>query len=470
MFGFGKKSKPIEKTTTQDTGILSECGVSGAKISNGYVYEEFLPQLSQQQGRKIYREMRDNDPTIGAIKYAIDMTIRSVAWSVEENTETAGTQEAEDAAKFIEGCLFDDMSITFDDFIAEVNSQIEFGWQLSEVVYKRRLGPDQQDGSMKSIYNDGAIGIRKLAGRAQETVDRWEMGENGEVLGMWQMPPYGGELKYIPLEKALLFRAGPQKGSPEGRSILRNAYRPWYFKKHMEEVEAIASERELNGLPVVKIPDAILNGTDEVSLRAKAAYVKMGRDVKFNEQGSVIIPSNPYYDADGKPTSIPQVSFELLSSTGSRAIDISATIKRYEIAIARTVMADFLMLGSTDSGSRALASPKMDMFNNSLMGILESIASVINRFLVSRLWKLNNFDAQYIPYIKPGRVSSVDLDRLGKYISDLSSAGMPLFPDDSLESELRGAADLPEKNMEDIYVDDVSLVNGEKTNPNNDEV
>ena len=122
-------------------------------------------------------------------------------------------------------------------------------------------------------------------------------------------------------------------------------------------------------------------------------------------------------------------------------------------------MADFIMLGSTESGSRALASPKMDMFNNSLLGILESIATVINRFLIPRLWKLNNFDNQYMPFIKPGRVSNVDLDRLGKYISDLASAGMPLFPDDGLEANLREAGELPEKDMESNFPDDVGLIN-----------
>lgn len=458
MFGFKKKTPetPIKKETNQ--GILSETGVAGAKISNGYVYEEFLPQLTAEKGRKIYREMRDNDSTIGAIKFAIDMTIRSVDWSIEENTETAGTTGAEDAAAFVEGVLFDDMSNTFDDFIAEVNSQIEFGWQYTEIVWKRRLGPDQKDGSKRSIFSDGAFGIKKLAGRAQETLDHWDMDENGGINGMIQMPPYGGTLNNIPIEKALLFRASPQKGSPEGRSVLRNAYRSWYYKKHFENIRAIAIERELNGLPLIRIPDAILNGTDDKSKTALAAYVKMGRDVKFNEQGSVIIPSNPYFDADGKPTSIKQVDFELITSNGTRAIDITKTIHELDTAIARTVLADFIMLGSTDSGSRALSTGKMDMFNNALSGWLEQIAAIINRFLIPRLWKLNNFDAQYIPYIKPGRVSSVDLDRLGKYISDLSSAGMPLFPDGSLETELRNAADLPEKNMDDVFVDEVNSI------------
>ena len=31
--------------------------------------------------------------------------------------------------------------------------------------------------------------------------------------------------------QALLFRTKSRKDNPEGRSILRNAYRPWYFKE-----------------------------------------------------------------------------------------------------------------------------------------------------------------------------------------------------------------------------------------------
>ncbi len=47
-----------------------------------------------------------------------------------------------------------------------------------------------------------------------------------------------------------------EKNSPEGRSILRSAYRSYYFWKRVLEIEGIGIERDLAGMPVMGIPSA----------------------------------------------------------------------------------------------------------------------------------------------------------------------------------------------------------------------
>lgn len=438
----------------EETAGTRELGVDGAKISSGHVHDEFLAQLSGEKGRRVYREMKDNDATIGAVLFAIEMILRNVKWTVQENKNTKGTLAAKEAAEFVEGVLFEDMEHSWDDFITDVLSFLTFGWEYTEVTFKRRLGLDQNDPRFKSNFSDGAIGIRKLGIRAQETLDRWEIDNNGRLLGLWQNPPEGGGVRYIPYKKALLFRPHTHKGSPEGRSVLRNAYRSWFFLKNIQEIESIAIERELNGLPVVKIPNAILNGTSDEAIAAKNKYKQLVRDIKFNEQGGVVLPSDPYYDADGKPTNVPQVELTLLASTGTRAIQTSEVILRYQREIARTVMADFIMLGSNDRGSFAMSKDKSSLFVKATAGWLNSISDVINRDLVPKLWEVNSFDFSVKPTVQPGNIAPIDLDELGKYISDLAKAGAPLFPDPELEDELRQAADLPNRSadMEDIPV------------------
>jgi hypothetical protein len=422
---------------------FAELGVAGAKISNGFVHDEFIPKLQGDRGRRIFREMRDNDATVGAIIFAIEMILRAVEWSVEENQTAPEGTDREDAAEFIRGALFDDMSLTWDEFISEVLSMLVFGWEYTEIVYKRRLGPMQKDPANRSKYNDGLIGVRKLANRAQETLDRWEIDDKGGISGLWQQPPNGGALCYIPIEKALLFRPHPSKGSPEGRSVLRGAYRSWYFLKNLQEIEAIAVERELNGLPVVYVPDAILSGTETAAQTAKNQYIQLVRDIKLNEQGGVVLPSDPWRDADGKPTGQRQVELELLSSTGSRSIDTTKTVLRYQQDIARTVLADFIMLGSSETGSFALSKNKTDFFVRALEGWLGSIAETLNRYLVPRIWTLNNFSPELIPRVAPGRPAPVDLEELGSFIESLSRSGIVLN-DEETESTLRSKAGLPE--------------------------
>ena len=46
---------------------LQELGSTGLRRSGGTVYEEFLVNLRGLRGFRVYREMADNDPTIGSI-------------------------------------------------------------------------------------------------------------------------------------------------------------------------------------------------------------------------------------------------------------------------------------------------------------------------------------------------------------------------------------------------------------------
>jgi hypothetical protein len=420
---------------------LQILGVEGAKISSGFVHDEFLQKLVGERGRRVYREMRDNDAVVSAIIFAVEMLLRSVEWDVSSDFEdTAAVDEIE----FLRGVFFKDMSHTWDDFIGNVLTMLTFGWQYTEVVYKRRMGQSHADPSMRSEFNDGRIGIRKLGDRSQETLNHWEIAEDGGIRGMWQDPPNGGSASlFIPIERALLFRPHLHKGSPEGRSVLRGAYRSWFFLKNIQEIEAIAIERELNGLPVVYIPNATLNGSSTVAKAATEAYKKMVRDIKFNEQGGVVLPSDPWMDSEGKPSSLRQVDLQLLNAGGSRAIDTDTVVKRYQGDIARTILADFIMLGQGDRGSFALSRSKVDLFAKALEGWLSAIAAVINRHLVPKLWALNGWDVTRAPNLVPGKVAPEDIKELGDFVEALSHAGFSIN-DPETENRLRSAGGLPD--------------------------
>ena len=75
-----------------------EVGLTGLRRSAGHIQEEFLPQLAGFRAHQMYREMRDNDPVIGAILYAIDRLIRQVSWRVQANSKSV---KDEQSAKFV---------------------------------------------------------------------------------------------------------------------------------------------------------------------------------------------------------------------------------------------------------------------------------------------------------------------------------------------------------------------------------
>jgi hypothetical protein len=63
---------------------------------------------------------------------------------------------------------------------------------------------------------------------------------------------------------------------------------------------------------------------------------------------------------------------------------------------------------------------------------------------------MNGWSTERIPSLVPGDIESVDLNELGEFITKLSGAGAPLFPNKNLENHLKKIAGLP---VEDVDTD-----------------
>lgn len=441
-------SLPIQKASK---GV--EIGVSGLAASHGYLFEEFLPQLQGEQGRRMFREMSDNDDTIGAMLYALETLLKAADWNVEAaEGDTTG-----EYADFLKSNM-DDMEHTWTDFISEVLTEFVFGFSFFEKVFKRRVGPFEVDPTRRSKHTDGKIGIRKLAPRAQESLQRWEMDPNGDVIAFIQQPLYyaatntiGTAGPYtIPMGKGLLFRTTSKKNNPEGRSLLRNAYVSYFHKKNIQFTEATGIERNLAGMPVVSIPASYLNisPTDPDFAQKSmvlATYKKIARDLKFNEQGAIVIPSDTFKDTQGNPTAVKMVEVQLLSASGSKNVDTNTVVLRYSNGILRSILSDWMMLGNDSKGSHALSSNKTEVYFKSAQGYLDAIADVLNRVLVTDLWQLNGFPIELMPHFAPGQIAPEDLEKFGTYIEQLAHAGFTLAGDPETERVVRQKAGLPEE-------------------------
>ncbi len=409
--------------------LLSEFGSTGLSQFSGFIYEEWLPELSGTRKFKVYREMRDNDPVIGAILFAVSMLIRQVEWRVEP---ASGDRRGEEARDFILGCL-QDMNTTFSDVIDEILSMLVFGFSFHEIVYKKRQKPE-------SRYQDGLIGWRGFPIRAQETLDHWIFDDSGEVTAFVQSAPPSYQRATIPLEKGLLFRTSTHKGNPEGRSILRSAYKPYYFKKHIEIIEGIGIERDLAGLPIAWVPPEILREGASTAERQVLEQIKrIITNIRRDEQEGIVFPLA--YDEGGNKL----YDLALLSSGGKREFDTSEIIERYDRRIAMTCLADFILLGHEKVGSFALASSKTDIFAMAIGAWLDSIADVFNRYAIPRLFEINGIFSLDYPRLVPGDIETSDLSEVADFIEALGSAGASLFPDEELENFLRRLGGLPER-------------------------
>jgi len=415
--------------------FFRESGVTGLHHSNGSIEEEWIPDLKNLNRYKTYSEMSENDPVIGAILFAIQMLIRQVNIRVQSASEEEKDVQAKE---FLESCK-DDMSSDFSTVVSEILSFLPYGYSYHEVVYKKRLGKKNKDAGSRSKYNDGKIGWRKIPIRSQDTLNEWVLDESGGIQGFKQENPQTGELVVIPIQKSLLFRTSSPKGSPEGRSVLRNAYKPWYYKKRIQEIEGIGVERDATGMPVIYAPSKVLAKTEASDSTLYDELKKILINLRRDEQEGVLLPG----DRDSSGNRL--FELELLSSGGSRQLDIDKIISRYNKEIAMVVLADFILLGHEKVGSFALSSDKTALFATALKSWKDEIQSVFNRHAIPRLFEINGWDLEEYPKFVFEDIETPDLKALGEYISKLSGAGIELFPDEELENYLRTAANLPEK-------------------------
>jgi phage gp29-like protein len=407
-----------------------ELGSSGLRRSGGIINEEFLANLQGVKGFKVYREMRDNDPVIGAMLYAIDKVITRLEWKIEGEDERTAT--------FVQECL-DDMSDSWDATLQNILSMLVYGWSFHEVVYKIR-GGQTNDPKTHSRFTDNRIGWRKWPVRAQETLQEWMIDERGGIQGLIQIDPSGGGLHRIPIEKALLFRTTTNRNNPEGYSLLRNAYRPWFYKRRIEEIEAVGIERDLAGLPMAFVPPEYLMNTANPAQKAVLqAITDIVQNVKRNEQEGIVFPAA--YDEQGNRI----FDLTLLSASGARQFDTGAVIQRYDQRIAMSLLSDFLLLGSDRVGSFALGTAKVDLWTLAVDSIAKTIAEVVNQYAIPRLLKLNAMRMDRMPELTYGQVSSVELSEVADYVSKLVGVGA-IMPDPSLEDHLRSLGDLPDSN------------------------
>ena len=412
-----------------------EYGRIGQYRYGGVFYEEFLPELRGKRGIETYKEMAENDEIVGAILFAVEMLIRQADFYIEPASASRADQKA---AEFVESCM-NDMQQSWADTISEIISFLSFGWSQHEIVYKRRMG-STRDPRTNSKYNDGLIGWRKLPIRAQETLYEWkyESDDSDELIGMVQSPPptYGQIL--IPIDKALHFVTRSRKGNPEGRSILRNAYRAYYFRKRIQEIEGIGIERDLAGFPVIYGPEGvdIWDAEDEEMRQALTNAERLVTEIRRDAREGIVMPAG--------------WKLELLSSGSRRQFDTNQVIERYDNRIAMTVLADFILMGHQNVGSFALSSDKTKLFSVAIGSYLQIICEAFNDQAIPRLIRMNESHFQGIsdfPKMKNRDIETPNLANLSNYVKELTGIGI-LTPDANLEDYLRRAGNLPERMEE----------------------
>jgi hypothetical protein len=390
-------------------------GASGTDIFSGIITEEYNPELSGIQGIKIYDEMRKSDATVRAAISACQLPIRRANWFVKIDSDDEKDIEVRN---FIERALFDEMAITWDDFLRQALLMLPFGVMLFEKVFTVR----EVDGVNRVIWH-------KFAPRMPKSITHWETA-SGDT-GVQQLATGTVAAVSIPMEKLLVFVNEIEGENWWGTSLLRAAYKHWFVKANLERIDSVAHERQGLGVPAVKLP----HGHNDADVTRAENILK---NLRAHEEGYLL----EYDDME--------VEFKDMKAHTTR--DPSKTMMYHNRQIVLSVLAQFLDLGSGATGSRALSEDHTNLFLQSLEAIANSFVDVVNKFAIKELVDLNFDGVEIYPELDYNGISRVDVDKLSTAYQRFTQSGglKPTKGDDQYVRELLG---LPERTDEDEDVE-----------------
>ena len=212
-----------------------------------------------------------------------------------------------------------------------------------------------------------------------------------------------------------------QQGNVRGISVLRAAYKHWKIKDYLYKIVNIGIERNFVGTPILTLPE---NYTQE----DKELADEIVTTLRSSEYGGVRLP-------DG---------FVLEMFEGKRTLaDVQPYIDHQDLAIAKSIVAQFMNLGSgnSTSGSFALSSDQSEMFLMMLDSAAKNICNIINCHAIPELVGYN-FASDLYPILSFKSMNSTKLINALKTLVD----GKLVLPDDDLEVYIRDMLDLPEQN------------------------
>lgn len=400
--------------------MQQQFGWPGTDLRGGIINEEYNRDLSGQKGIKKFDEMRKSDASVSALLLACSLPIRSAKRYVEAATDDDGVAQNIDReiADFVEKALFEKMDTTRDQFLQECLTFLAFGFSVFEKVY---------------YIKDNQVLLKKLAFRSQKTIEYW-ITEGGTPWIQQQLdtpvvwwPNNGKFLVSIPWDKLILFVVNQEGDNYQGVSVLRPAYKHWYIKQNLEKFEAIKHQKQGVGVPVIYLPK---NATTE----DKALAQTIVQNFKTNEQSGIVMPWPKESGWD----------FSFADLKAGDTTNMQESIKYHMREITKTVLAQFIELGNTDTGSRALGESQTDMFLNAIASYAKIIQNNLNRYLIPELVGFN-YNTDRFPKIRFESLGGKDMAAFSTTLTQLITAGV-IDPDEELQRVVREQLGLPPKD------------------------
>lgn len=397
----------VIETEIGDTG-LSLKSVSGKKTEN-------LSELWKGKNKKDFiSEMKSNDPYVNAWINAKNAIALKPDWVIEPSD--LENEKSKEYAELIKNMLFKDMATSFNSFILNSITMAEYGFAISEIVFKKRLGKTNNP-MTSSIYNDGLFGIAKLSPRWQNSIQKWDIDDNGNISNIYQKSDSTFEEKTIPYYKVLHFVMNGYNGNPEGESVLRGTFMSYYYKKNIERIQRETFERGFSGILDIQVPPRYMsnrnNSPEAIEVRNRLETFM--RNVKQGKEAGIMRP----YSKD--------FVIELIQGKTGTGLDPDKMIERYNTEIVMCLLSDSFMGQSKVYQSKDGSGTKTKLYKSFIGIILDEIKEQINKKLIPMIFDINNLDTEYMPNLEYGNLDDLDLQAMSWFIQSVAKNSGPLI-------------------------------------------
>jgi len=329
--------------------FATEKTVREAPLDPDSFYNPWNPDdlIQKNQDYSIYEDMLKDDQVSAAVSLKKDLIIGSGFDFVCQDSDQ------EDIKADLERAFKEDPEYPFEEMIEEMASHLDFGFSITEKVFKKR--PE-----------DGSIGLKYLRNRHP---------------GPWLLHQdvYGNVIRYeqqgtttsvdVPAEVLIHMIHKRRFQNPYGCADLRSAYQAWFAKKHITRWYSIFIEKSASPIPHGKY------GVQATPAARQELYDSLKR---FQTKSTLVTPDFMHVD------------FLEPSSNGEAFIK---GINLFNMFIARSLLIpDLIGIGGTETGggSYSLGENQMRIFFKHLGRIRKTIEQTINKHLVAPIVSYNH--------------------------------------------------------------------------------
>lgn len=371
---------------------------------------EYNNELRGQAGIDRYIKMR-NDGVVNGTLLAIKTPILAGRWFIEpikDKKKDKVSKKDQDIADFVWDCLTERMSTTFSQTLWQILLQMDYGYYAFEKVWELK---------------DGDLILKKMAPRSPSDIIKIRYDANGGPDGI-DMVNLDGSPVTIPIDKLLLFPHRMESNNYMGRSVLRTAYKDWYFKENLAKIDAIQKERHGIGIPIIKLPPGA--GDDAI----KDAN-ELGRNIRTNERAHIVLPNNW------------EITFAELHGNPVSALE---SMKYHDDVMRENILAGFL------GSDKVTKEEDLGLFLKSTRYVADGICDIFNKYLIPQLVDYNFEGVKKYPKLKVRRIGEQgELRTISFALRNMIGAGV-VRPDDVLEAYIRDLFDLPLADLETARV------------------